>query len=330
MGKNWWSWAAALAAAVLAVSLLPPAAAEAAPPRGSVKVRTQRMTDATLKSTQVGWYGPGRRLDLSCYKRGQWVTGYYGGPSNLWYLTGDGYYVADVDMNTGSNNPITGACPATARIDSRRSYTVTSRNSGKLVDVRNASTSNGAPLQQNAANSSRAQSFRFIPTGGGFYRAVSDLRGSRVWDAARAGRSDATRIVTWSWGGPSQAHQQWMPVAARGGYVTFRPGLAAKGFTWHPGPAKPSRNGDIPVWQGNVTGHVGLVQRPGLRSERRAQQSSLRQRHGHVRRGVRTFLAYRLPRILAPRIGRSGDCTDRGGPSQAGPTAWPPEPRSSR
>lgn len=187
--------------------------------------------------------------------------------------------------------------------------------------------------------------------------------GSRVWDAARAGRSNGTRIVTWTWGGPSQSHQQWMPVAGGGGYVTFKPrhsfpsmcldvpgasrsngvqlqlhscngtaaqqwtltarplsaapmdrfvtkyngakgvtsvipgfplagectsfvsryllevpgvrlahfgdavtwagsrgdsaGLAAKGFTWHGG-TRPSRNGDILVWEGNVTGHVGL------------------------------------------------------------------------
>lgn len=81
---------------------------------GTAMVATQRMTGPHLYNyRQVGTYAKGKRLTLSCYVRGQSVRGYYGGPSNLWYRVSDGYYVADIDLYTGSNNPITSACPST-------------------------------------------------------------------------------------------------------------------------------------------------------------------------------------------------------------------------
>ena len=82
---------------------------------GTAMVRTQKMAGPHLtKYTQIGWYNKGQRLALNCYVRGQYVRGWGGGPSNLWYKVSDGRYVADIDLNTGSNNPITGACKSTA------------------------------------------------------------------------------------------------------------------------------------------------------------------------------------------------------------------------
>ncbi len=83
---------------------------------GRVAVTTQRMSGPSLKTSQSGTYSAGRTLALSCYKRGQSVKGHYsryipGGWSNLWYRVNDGRWVADVDINTGSNKPITGQCP---------------------------------------------------------------------------------------------------------------------------------------------------------------------------------------------------------------------------
>ena len=103
--------------AVILSGLALPASATPTP-SGTVAVTTQRMSDATLHSTQAGWYSKGSRLSLICYKRGQAVQGYYspfipGGWDNLWYRTSDGYYVADVDINTGSNNPVTASCTPT-------------------------------------------------------------------------------------------------------------------------------------------------------------------------------------------------------------------------
>lgn len=80
--------------------------------------RTQRQADATLNSTLLGWYNTGTHLTLTCYKRGQAVTGYYSkyvGWDNLWYKTSDGGFVADVDIYTGTNNPVTPACPTSGR-----------------------------------------------------------------------------------------------------------------------------------------------------------------------------------------------------------------------
>lgn len=101
------------------------APAEAA--SGTVKVRTQKMAGPHLSSyKQLGWYSAGTRLTLSCYVWGQTVSG-WGGRSNLWYRVSDGVsYVADVDLFTGSDAPITPKCgtaPATglsARVDSFR------------------------------------------------------------------------------------------------------------------------------------------------------------------------------------------------------------------
>lgn len=106
---------AVLAAALLA--LAPSAPASAANPTGTVMVTTQRMSAATLNSPQLGWYGKGSKLTLSCsVSNGQAVKGYYspwlpnGGWDSIWYKTTDGGYVADVDLNTGSNAVVVGPC----------------------------------------------------------------------------------------------------------------------------------------------------------------------------------------------------------------------------
>ncbi|MBB6628439.1 hypothetical protein H5V45_14020 [Nocardioides sp. KIGAM211] len=86
------------------------------PVTGRVATRTQRMTQSTLNSTQEGWYENGQVLTLSCYQRGQSVQGYFsssfpnGGWDNLWYRVDDGHYVADVDLETGTLDPVVPAC----------------------------------------------------------------------------------------------------------------------------------------------------------------------------------------------------------------------------
>lgn len=76
---------------------------------------TQRMSAATLNSRQNGVYAAGRHLNLVCYTRGQSVKGYFskyisGGWDNLWYRTGDGYWIADVDIQTASSSPVGPRC----------------------------------------------------------------------------------------------------------------------------------------------------------------------------------------------------------------------------
>lgn len=96
-------------------------AAAAAP--GRVMAATQLQSAATLNSSLLRWIPAGTSLSLECYVRGQPVQGYYsrwlpnGGWDNLWYRTSGGY-VADVDLNTGSNDPVAPQC-GTAPVSSR-------------------------------------------------------------------------------------------------------------------------------------------------------------------------------------------------------------------
>lgn len=108
---------AALIVGPAAVTMAVTAAAPAhAAPVATAMVKTQRMKDANLNSGQVGWYEKGAKLTLQCSKRGQAVKGYFsfaipnGGWDNLWYKVSDNYFVADVDIETGSNNPVAPDC----------------------------------------------------------------------------------------------------------------------------------------------------------------------------------------------------------------------------
>lgn len=71
--------------------------------------RTQLMAGPTLNTTQHGWVASGARVELICFERGQNVRGPYGW-SSIWYHVANGW-LADVDLETGSNDPVTPACP---------------------------------------------------------------------------------------------------------------------------------------------------------------------------------------------------------------------------
>jgi hypothetical protein len=76
------------------------------------------MSSATLNSTLLGWYSPGAVVSLSCAVWGESVRGFYspwisGGYDALWYKTAEGTFTADVDLNTGSDSPVTPMCTAT-------------------------------------------------------------------------------------------------------------------------------------------------------------------------------------------------------------------------
>jgi hypothetical protein len=104
---------AALVGGALSLHMAAPAEAEAT---GTVKARTQRMSDANLGSHQNGWYNPGDKLALVCSKRGQPVKGHFsfnipnGGWDDLWYKTSEGDFVADVDIETGTFNDVAPDC----------------------------------------------------------------------------------------------------------------------------------------------------------------------------------------------------------------------------
>ncbi|MBS9535546.1 CHAP domain-containing protein [Mycobacterium sp. M1] len=122
--------------------LAPQAHAE---PTATVKAKTQRMSEPTLKSRQNGWYSVGDKLKLTCSTRGQSVQGHFsfnlpnGGWDDLWYRVSDGYYVADIDIETGTFNSVTPACnakpapapaPAPPAASGRSMGKTTNRNTG--------------------------------------------------------------------------------------------------------------------------------------------------------------------------------------------------------
>ncbi|HEX4058105.1 MAG TPA: RICIN domain-containing protein [Galbitalea sp.] len=196
-------------------------------------VTTQRMSGPTLNSTQNGWYAKGSQPLLVCYARGESVEGYYspwipGGWDNLWYKVSDGYYVADVDINTNSDNPVTPACtsgPTAVQVDTSQWYSITARVSNKNVDVRGGGTANGTALQQYPGNGTSAQKFKFISNGDGTYRIESALTSSEVWDVSGGGTGNGTHVQTWSWANVAQ--QKWYVYNATvAGYVTLIPSHA--------------------------------------------------------------------------------------------------------
>jgi hypothetical protein len=65
---------------------------------------------ASTSSAAVGSVSDGATVRISCQKRGQSVTGTYG-TSTLWDKIGDGRYIADAYVSTGSDGQVAPTCP---------------------------------------------------------------------------------------------------------------------------------------------------------------------------------------------------------------------------
>jgi pectate lyase len=64
-----------------------------------------------------------------------------------------------------------------ATIDTGANYVLTSRHSGKAIDLYNFATNDGAPIVQWARNDGNQQQWQFVPVGGGYYQIKSRLSG---------------------------------------------------------------------------------------------------------------------------------------------------------
>lgn len=97
-------------------------------------------------------------------------------------------------------------------------YTLTARHSGKLLDVFNASTADGADVVQWTANGQANQRWRFSDAGGGYSTVVSVNSGKclDVYGGASA-TADGTRVTQWTCNGGT--NQQWRMQDVGGGYV---------------------------------------------------------------------------------------------------------------
>ncbi|BCB90743.1 RICIN domain-containing protein [Phytohabitans suffuscus] len=97
-------------------------------------------------------------------------------------------------------------------------YTFTARHSGKLLDVYNASTVDGADVVQWAANGQANQRWRVQDAGGGYSTVVSANSGKCLDVYGGSGATaDGTRVTQWTCNGGT--NQQWQLQDAGGGYV---------------------------------------------------------------------------------------------------------------
>ncbi|MER5716182.1 non-reducing end alpha-L-arabinofuranosidase family hydrolase [Streptomyces sp. NPDC002132] len=110
-----------------------------------------------------------------------------------------------------------GAQPAAAAtVDPNASYVLVNRNSGKALDVYNMATNDGARITQWTRNDQNQQQWRFVDSGGGYYRIVSRLSG-KVLDVQNRSTANGGPIVQWA--DLNGANQQWRPADSSDGYV---------------------------------------------------------------------------------------------------------------
>lgn len=109
--------AATVVALMLAVALGATSAAAAFTARvisghgvAYVNVRNQASTAGPVVRTIAA----GAAVSLDCFSYGQAVAGPYG-TSTIWYRLSGGGWVTDALLETGSNNPVTGACSTSGR-----------------------------------------------------------------------------------------------------------------------------------------------------------------------------------------------------------------------
>ncbi len=94
-------------------------------------------------------------------------------------------------------------------------YTITSKKSGKVVDVTNASTADGANIQQYQFNGNDAQFLRLEPAGNGYYFIISRKSG-KVLDVEGSSTADSANVCQWT--KHDGDNQKWKLEEAGDGY----------------------------------------------------------------------------------------------------------------
>ncbi|WP_051393698.1 RICIN domain-containing protein [Glycomyces arizonensis] len=103
-----------------------------------------------------------------------------------------------------------------AAIDTSAWYQIVSRHSGKVLDVDQGSTDNGAAIVQWTDNDSTNQQFRFLDSGDGYYR-IQARHSGKVIDVYEASTDNGADLVQWTDNGG--ANQQFQVVDTDSGYV---------------------------------------------------------------------------------------------------------------
>ncbi|RAO24959.1 Arabinan endo-1,5-alpha-L-arabinosidase [Micromonospora noduli] len=112
---------------------------------------------------------------------------------------------------------LVGAPPAAAAtIDTNAYYVLVNRNSGKVLDVRDTSTADGAVIQQWSRNDGAWQQFQFVSSGSGYYRLKARHSG-KVVDLWEWNTADGAEYRQWS--DVNGTNQQFQVLDSDGGYV---------------------------------------------------------------------------------------------------------------
>jgi hypothetical protein len=103
-----------------------------------------------------------------------------------------------------------------ANIDTNAYYVLVNRNSGKVLDVRDTSTADGAVIQQWSRNDGAWQQFQFVSSGSGFYRLKARHSGKVVdlWEWNTADGADFRQ-----WPDLNATNQQFQVLDSDSGYV---------------------------------------------------------------------------------------------------------------
>ncbi|MDX2681882.1 non-reducing end alpha-L-arabinofuranosidase family hydrolase [Streptomyces sp. NY05-11A] len=110
-----------------------------------------------------------------------------------------------------------GAQPAgAATVDPNASYVLVNRNSGKALDVYNMATGDGARITQWTRNDQNQQQWRFVDSGGGYYRLVSRHSGKAL-EVSNGSTANGGPIVQRT--DLNAASQQWRLADSPDGYV---------------------------------------------------------------------------------------------------------------
>ncbi|WP_169747635.1 RICIN domain-containing protein [Demequina iriomotensis] len=191
-----------------------------------------RMARTSTAATQRGTYAAGSRITLVCYRYGGEAFGrgsanIAGGFSKLWYRVSDGFFVADVHLDTGSNRPVTNKCPllnSNVNVSTSSWQQITAKRTGAHVAIKASKARDGVSVRPLRATGASTQKFRFVRDVFGNYRIVSATSRSQVVTVrGGASASDAgAGVVTKKWRGLDS--QRWLVRKVPGtGDVTLRP-----------------------------------------------------------------------------------------------------------
>jgi hypothetical protein len=97
-------------------------------------------------------------------------------------------------------------------------YYIVNRNSGKVMDVNGASTSNGGTIIQYTNHQGTNQQWQEITVGGGYVELVNVNSGLAL-DVPNASTSQGTQLDQWAY--HAGTNQQWQIVSAGNGYFTI-------------------------------------------------------------------------------------------------------------